>query len=175
MTLEKPPGGVLVRQYADRLAGILHNVLVHPPVDRPLVVLFTGSRKAERDVWEPVVEDCLDVIRLWLLRYVGTHRPVVRQGGAPGIDTLARRAGGRLRWTPDEMPARWMELGPNAGPIRNQAMVDKGADVAIGILAQTHSPGTVDCLARIHNAQIPRVVITVEDLYMPRVEPRATW
>ena len=42
MTLEKPDGGVLVRQYADRLAKILHVEILHPHADEPFTVIGTG-------------------------------------------------------------------------------------------------------------------------------------
>lgn len=176
MTGIGPAGGVLVPQYADRLAKVLHVDLMDPPADRPFVLLLTGSRKAEVEVWSPVVAEVLEVVTVWLSGKT-RHRPVLRQGGGTGIDRIGRRLGGRRRhpsWAQDEMPANW-ELGPAGGPIRNQAMVDKGADLCVGVITQAHSPGTVDCLARAHIAHIPRVVITVEDLYMPRVPPRSTW
>jgi hypothetical protein len=168
-------GGVLVRQYADRLANLLHTEILHPPEGRPFVVIGTGSRRAEREVWEPIAEDCVDVIGVWLRRFKGVHRPVMRQGEAPGVDQLWRRAGQKARWTRDSMPAEWSEHDAMAGPIRNQAMVDKGADLCIGILATGSSTGTRDCLQRAALAGVPTLVITVEDLILPQVPPRSTW
>lgn len=175
MTLDKPDGGVLVRQYADRLAKLLHVELLHPPEGRPFVLLGSGSRRAERDVWMPVVEDCVEVVSLWLQRFKGVHRPVMRQGEAPGVDQMWKRAGQTSRWTRDSMPAPWNELGNAAGPIRNQAMVDKGADLCIGIVTTIESVGTRDCLERARLAGIPTLIITVDDLYLPQVPPRSTW
>lgn len=168
-------GGVLVRQYADRLAKLLHVELLAPPVERPLVLLGTGTREAEREVWEPVVQDCVEVVSLWLQRFKGVHRPVMRQGEAPGVDQLWKRAGQGLHWTRDSMPADWKTHDKMAGPIRNQAMVDKGADLCIGLITHGSSVGTRDCLQRAHLAGIPCLTITVDDLYLPQVAPRSTW
>lgn len=168
-------GGVLVRQYADRLAKLLHVELLAPPEGRPLVLLGAGSRRAEREVWEPVAFECVEVVSTWLKRFRGVHRPVMRQGEAPGIDQMWKRAGQQFRWTPDRIPADWEQFGKAAGPIRNQAMVDKGADLCIGIITSIESVGTRDCLERARIAEIPTLVISVDDLYLPRVAPRSTW
>jgi isopentenyl diphosphate isomerase/L-lactate dehydrogenase-like FMN-dependent dehydrogenase len=175
MTLDKPDGGVLVRQYADRLGKLLHVELLAAPVERPFVLLGTGSRRAEREAWEPVVQDCVEVVTLWLRRFRGVHRPVMRQGEAPGVDQMWKRAGHASRWERDSMPADWNALGKAAGPVRNQAMVDKGADLCVGIVTTIESVGTRDCLQRAHLAGIPTLIITVDDLYLPQIPPRSTW
>lgn len=175
MTLEKPDGGVLVRQYADRLAKLLHVEILHPHADKPFTVIGTGSRRAEREVWEPVAQDCVLVISTWLRRFRHVARPIMRQGEAPGVDQMWKRAGKELRWQSDPMPADWTALGKAAGPIRNQAMVDKGADLCIGIVTTIESVGTRDCLQRAHLAGIPTLIIGVDDLYLPQVPPRSTW
>ncbi len=172
---EQEDGGVLVRQYADRLAKLLHVEILHPHDGKPFTVIGTGSRRAERDVWEPVTQDCGLVISTWLRRFKGIERPVMRQGEAPGIDQMWKRAGQGLRWSSDSMPADWDTFGKAAGPVRNQAMVDKGADLCIGIVTSIESVGTRDCLQRAHLAGIPTLIIDVDDLYLPHVKPRATW
>jgi hypothetical protein len=58
----------------------------------------------------------------------GIHRatPIIVHGAAEGADALAERWAkaefiGRHRF-----PAQWDKYGKAAGPIRNQAMIDKG-------------------------------------------------
>ena len=122
-----------------------------------------------------MAQDCVLVISTWLRRFKGVTRPVMRQGEAPGVDQMWKRAGQELHWKADPMPAAWDEHGKAAGPIRNQAMVDKGADLCIGIVTTIESVGTRDCLQRAHLAGIPTLIITVDDLYLPQVPARSTW
>lgn len=80
-------------------------------------------------------------------------RPIgtVVQGGAAGADLLAQqwaKARGVLR---EEFPARWQEHGRAAGPIRNQAMADAGAD---GCIAFPGGRGTRDMTTRAELAGI---------------------
>jgi hypothetical protein len=61
----------------------------------------------------------------------------------------------------DPFPADWDRHGRAAGPIRNQAMVDAGADLWVGFLDKPlkKSTGTRDCHERAVGAQIPAWLI----------------
>lgn len=50
--------------------------------------------------------------------------------------------------------ADWAKHGPAAGPIRNQEMVDAGADICLAFPLDD-SKGTIDCLRRTTEAGIP--------------------
>lgn len=81
---------------------------------------------------------------------------VVVHGGAPGADSIAG-------WWVDDHPdlatqevhpADWKKHGRAAGPIRNQEMVDSGADVCLAFPLGA-SRGTRDCMRRAAAAGIP--------------------
>lgn len=82
----------------------------------------------------------------------------VIHGGAPGADTLAsnwRKRRAILRdcaLNEEAFPADWKTHGKRAGPLRNQAMVDSGAD---GCVAFPGGRGTADMIGRCRKAWIP--------------------
>lgn len=78
--------------------------------------------------------------------------PTIIHGAASGADTLAARAAADLGLIEEAHPAQWEKHGPAAGPIRNQAMVDAGADL---VIAFGGGRGTADCLRRARKAGIP--------------------
>ena len=78
----------------------------------------------------------------------------VVQGGARGVDEHAdgwtEKSGARSV----TLPADWKAHGKAAGPMRNQAMIDAGADL---VVAFPGGRGTADCVRRARAAGI-RVV-----------------
>jgi hypothetical protein len=81
---------------------------------------------------------------------------VVVHGNALGADRLADRAARALGLKTEPHPARWRTEGRAAGPLRNQRMVDLGADVCIVLLAVgRENTGTKDCWRRAEAAGIP--------------------
>lgn len=69
-------------------------------------------------------------------------------------------------WTPvtiieEAHPADW-KLGRGAGPIRNQHMVNLGADLCLAFM-MPGSRGTADCVARAREAGIETRVFTGEE------------
>lgn len=81
------------------------------------------------------------------------RRPIttIVHGCAPGADTLADEWAAANCVRVDQFPAAWKTLGPAAGPIRNQQMVDAGAD---GVIAFPGGRGTADCVRRAEGAGI---------------------
>ena len=114
-------------------------------------VLVTGSREwADHDsvTWALDAE----------LRMHGAMTVV--HGDCPtGADAIAaawaREAGSRgSRVTAEPHPADWGRHGKAAGPIRNQQMVDLGADVCLAF-PLGRSPGTRHCMRAAKKAGIP--------------------
>ncbi|HQR18333.1 MAG TPA: SLOG family protein [Gemmatimonadales bacterium] len=121
---------------------------------RPYRILVTGSRE-----WGdlPSVARELAALR----RRVDAGREiVVVHGAAKGLDVTADFAATSLHMTTEPHPADWATHGKGAGPIRNQAMVDLGADVCLAFPTKS-SVGTWDCVRRANAAGI-RVIIVPE-------------
>ncbi len=122
--------------------------------DRPLRVLVSGWR------------DLADPTPVWWslgveLARVGSQRNlVVIHGAYRGVDahadTWAKANGVRV----EPHRARWNELGKKAGPVRNQEMVDAGADLAL-TFPGPRSVGTWDLIRRAARRRIPTVIIHV--------------
>ena len=128
----------------------------------PRRVLFTGSR-----TWED--EDIVFYTLLAIEDIIGdSYYPITLVHGAcpPNIDPetgvirsldwmASQMAYGRPKfWVEEPHPARWEQFGRGAGPIRNQHMVNLGADACFGFKVEG-SRGTADCLARARLADIP--------------------
>ncbi len=100
---------------------------------------------------------------------VGIYGPLhITEGGAPGLDTWARKLVVTLSsqgWTYKTMPADWFpgwrDSGRNPGHERNQLMVDEGQDICIGWPNPSggRSAGTRDCMTRAYEADIPTYVV----------------
>lgn len=81
---------------------------------------------------------------------------IVVHGNAQGADRLADRAARSLGLKAEPHPARWRTEGRAAGPLRNQRMVDLGADICIAFIAVgRENAGTKDCWRRAERAEIP--------------------
>ena len=83
----------------------------------------------------------------------------VVHGACPtGADAIADELADRFGFTVERHPADWDRHGRAAGPIRNQEMVNLGADVCLA-LPLGSSRGTYDCMSRAKAACIPVRVI----------------
>lgn len=109
-------------------------------------IIITGGRKRESEDDYGTMEDILD-----RLDYDGLHAPhmVIIQGGCPdGADLLARRVAAEFGMPVETFPADWKKHGRAAGPIRNQAMADAGADLCLAFPSAGRSTGTWDMIRR---------------------------
>lgn len=78
---------------------------------------------------------------------------VIVVGGASGADSIAEEVATALGFQSIEVyPANWATHGKAAGPIRNQQMLDAGADI---VIAFPGGRGTADMIARARAAGIP--------------------
>ena len=76
-------------------------------------------------------------------------------GACPtGADKLAAQAALSIGWDVEAHPADWNAHGKAAGPIRNQRMVDLGADVCLAF-PMPGSRGTLHCMRAAEKAGIP--------------------
>lgn len=98
----------------------------------------------------------------------GIDRLIFIAGGARGADDWARYivkstiASDVVLF--EEYKAAWQTNGKAAGFIRNQKMVDLGADICYAFLVEGRkNAGTKDCMSRAKKAGIPVVEIWVED------------
>lgn len=119
-------------------------------VPDPFRVLITGSR-----TWRDE-----QTIRNALAAVVFQHDPAnvtIVHGACPtGADAIADRIA--TDWgsglTVERHPADWERYGRRAGPLRNQHMVDLGADLCLAFQVNG-SRGTADCIRRAERAGIP--------------------
>jgi len=80
----------------------------------------------------------------------------VVHGGARGADRILAAMAQEFGFDVEAHPADWQANGKAAGFIRNQAMVDAGADMALAFLVEGHAcRGTRDCGRRAKAAGIP--------------------
>jgi len=130
---------------------------VHPRIKkdleqlRPMRVLITGSRD-----WD----DYTQIERVLARFEPGTT--IVHGGNGRwdrvrrihvGADRLAGIAGQKLGFQVEVFPAAWSTYGKRAGMIRNQKMVDAGADLVLAFPLES-SVGTFDCMRRAERAGI---------------------
>jgi hypothetical protein len=102
-------------------------------------ILITGSR--DWNDYEVIERAILDVVG-------NTTGPVmIVHGAARGADTIAGEIAKKHAFSVETHPALWNKHGKAAGPIRNQEMVDTGADVVLAFLLPG-SVGTKDCIRR---------------------------
>lgn len=114
-------------------------------------VLVTGSRDwtDRRAVWFAIFNQYLDCDN-------PADFTVVHGDCPTGADRIAHEfcAWQPLRVTEERHPADWDVHGKAAGPLRNQVMVDLGADICLAF-PLGDSRGTRDCMRRAQAAGIP--------------------
>lgn len=109
-------------------------------------IIITGGRKRNSSSDYKMLDN-----DIWVLDHTGsfTGNPVIIQGGCPtGIDSLARKVAEKHSIHLETFPANWKKHGRAAGPIRNQAMADAGADLCLAFPSAGRSAGTWDMIRR---------------------------
>jgi YspA, cpYpsA-related SLOG family len=102
----------------------------------------------------------------------GRENLIIVHGAARGVDAAFHHAATLARVDKDPCPAEWERLGRRVGPIRNAAMVAKGAVLCIAVhrfLAK--SKGTKDCCLQALAAGIPVWLIDSDDGEPTRLQP----
>lgn len=114
-------------------------------------LLFTGSR-----FWSDRA-----LVRRVLADYLARHplavdaTLVLVHGAARGMDSSVHAVALELGLKPEPHPAEDFGPWPQCGPLRNQHMVDLGAEWCFGFPSPRLRSGTRDCLARAKRAGIP--------------------
>ena len=83
---------------------------------------------------------------------------IVIHGNARGADSIADRVAITLRIHVKAYAAAWATHGRDAGPIRNQRMLDEGKPDRVLAFPLTGSKGTWDMVRRARQAGVPVVV-----------------
>lgn len=124
-------------------------------------ILITGSRE-----WTDT--EAMGEELLWFGFGLVVH------GAARGADKLADALARGFGWPTEPHPvtrAEWNRIGKRAGHLRNQRMVDLGADICLAF-PTVDSRGTWDCAARARRAGIPVVFVLGPGLTDADIEPR---
>lgn len=123
----------------------------------PIRILITGDRE-----WAcPGIAE--EVVTRLVARYgLGV---VIVHGGAKGVDLSFELAAREQGLATEVHEADWKKHGRKAGPIRNQEMVELGAELAIAVHRNlSNSKGTRDCVRRCLEAGIPVWLIDSEEV-----------
>lgn len=105
------------------------------------------------------------IIGMLLRGLAEAHGPAltVVHGAARGVDEAAGALARGLGITVEEFPAGWATHGRAAGHIRNQAMLEAGADLVVAIKAgfnwKLDRGGTEDMVRRARAAGVPTYVL----------------
>jgi YspA, cpYpsA-related SLOG family len=113
-------------------------------------ILITGGRSwSDREI---IFYAILEASRGVLWKDV-----TVVHGGAKGADTIASEIAQALGMKTEAHLADWQAYHKAAGPLRNQKMVDLGADVCLAFL-QPNSKGTANCIEKAKKAGIKTII-----------------
>lgn len=120
----------------------------------PLRILVTGSR-----YWTDRYTVEVAIRKAYLERGndCQPHEVTVVHGNASGADECAKVSARVMGFHTEPHPADWEKHGKAAGPIRNAAMTELGADVCLAF-PLGESRGTRNCMALAEKAGI-RVVV----------------
>jgi YspA, cpYpsA-related SLOG family len=120
-------------------------------------ILVTGSRYwTDGAAVRGAIAEAMDERGILTRSGAITEQVTIVHGSATGADRHAHQWAMSLRglMVSEPHPANWASAGTAAGPIRNQEMVDLGADVCLAF-PLGESRGTRDCMRRAAKAGIP--------------------
>ncbi|MFM7089131.1 MAG: DUF4326 domain-containing protein [Candidatus Paceibacterota bacterium] len=119
----------------------------------PYRLLVTGSRNWNDK--ETIANELFKQYKVW-----GSPKNVVLiQGGAEGADTIAAELWRNAGLPVETYKPKWDEQGKKAGMIRNQVMVNLGADACLAF-SKDNSVGTKHCATAAKKAGIPVILLS---------------
>src|SRR4051812_20252077 len=136
-------------------------------------ILVTGSRECSFDdilKIETIINDVIIELRGTAPEPVGDIT-VVDGECETGVDRAVKLHCARQHLTHEPHPADWHTHHSAAGPIRNQEMVDLGADLCLAFPRRT-SRGTWDCIRKAADAGIP---VRIYPLSEPEDRQQRLW
>jgi len=126
-------------------------------------VIVSGSRDWAGIYGESRVQAVLNTL-LTLASTLGTRLTIVHGGCPSGADAVADRWCLRREDQVDMevFEPDWRSLGKRAGPVRNQAMVERGADMCL-VFMKDGSRGATITASLAREARIPTYIVTWEE------------
>lgn len=122
-------------------------------------ILITGSQEFGRTSDDATLMYNALIQTGNLLRAQGADTITVVHGDARGADKLSDTLASNLGYNVERHPADWNLHGKRAGMIRNEQMVDLGADVVLAFPVG-ESRGTRHCMTAAQRAYLPVVDVT---------------
>ena len=117
-------------------------------------ILVTGSR-----YWANETRIREELLKQFV-RFKPQSETILVNGGATGADSLAAHVWGKAGLPVETHYAEWDTHGKAAGPIRNQKMVDLGADVCLAFFkVGEENRGTTHCANAAAKAGIPVIEV----------------
>lgn len=123
-------------------------------------VIFTGSRNWSGLQAEHRAHQVLNQLENFCNIAIDSPLVIVHGDCPTGLDAIVDRWALRRGYVAERHPARWDQFGKAAGPIRNQEMVNAGADMCLGFPLEGGS-GTQDCMNRARLAGIPTFTVSL--------------
>jgi YspA, cpYpsA-related SLOG family len=114
-------------------------------------VIICGERTYREIYAKPIIRTLKSLVKAH-----GRDNLLIIEGGAPGVDSMVRKAAYAQGIHVAEIEALWSVRGVSAGPQRNKVMAALDPDEVIGIHVDiSHSSGTADMLKLADRRKIP--------------------
>lgn len=98
---------------------------------------------------------------------MGEQVSTIIEGGARGVDRMARRYGEESGIHVESYPALWDVYGKRAGPIRNAQMLREGSPDVVIAFRGPNSRGTQNMIDQAEKAGVPVKIIEIPPTTTP--------
>lgn len=127
--------------------------------DSAFRLLVSGSRSI----------DDLDKVA-WAIENCPYSADVIMTGAAEGVDQAAEQHARNTATPYASIPADWDTHGDQAGPIRNQLLVDRAN--ALLAVWDGESPGTKDVMKKASEADLPIMLVNTDTGNVRMIDPK---